>query len=125
MDGPLEGEGGPAEEAYALGRMHEAGTVSPEHVAKVVALLDRGDRRYGPLTAVGQIGGREAIPRLLEILEEDRGMGRKEAASLLGEFRVREAVPALLRLLRMGSEDERKSAHCALESVAGFQDPDE
>ena len=69
--------------------------------------------------ALAQLGAREAIPRLAELLEDDRPGVRRAALRALGRLRAREALD---RCRRLASEEESDAVRVAAQAVVMLMD---
>ena len=74
---------------------------------------------------LGRMGAREAVPTLLELLDEESAQKRKLAAWTLGYIGqgAVEAIPALLVTVRDSNEGVKQMAREALEKISPFSTP--
>ena len=98
-----------------------AQTKDPRALAPILAGLkdERMPVRWSAVEALGDLGNREAVPRLLELLhkEEAYRWNRRLAVSALGNLRDPRAVPPLLELLKDEDEFLRKITLFALKKI--------
>jgi HEAT repeat protein len=69
--------------------------------------------------ALGQLGATEAIPRLVELLEDHRPGKRRAALRALGRLRAREALD---RCRRMLAEEESDAVRLAAQAALILMD---
>ena len=92
-------------------------TKSPQAVPYLKPLLENKDKEELhaiTITVLGEIGGHEIIPTLLQTLERSNDLVRVRAALALGEFRTEKAVPHFLKLLKDENETLRATAASSL-----------
>jgi HEAT repeat protein len=74
---------------------------------------------------LGRTGAREAVPTLLELLQDESIQNRRLAAWTLGNIGqgAVEAIPALLVAVRDSNEGVKQMAREALEKISPFTTP--
>lgn len=102
--------------ARALGR---SGT--PQALAPLLDALqdDHIAVRWSAVESLGELGNREAVPQLLELLDKEEAYrwNRRLVVSALGNLRDPKAVPALVELLKDEDEFLRKITLFALKKI--------
>jgi HEAT repeat protein len=90
----------------------------------ILQSMDNTDEqvRYIAIQAIGNLGDKRAIPRLLQTLQADRNTYlRQKAAVALAQLGAQEAAPLLQEMLANGTAAEQKAAKEALGVLASFR----
>lgn len=84
------------------------------HLKKILENKDKEELHAITITVLGEIGGLEIIPTLLQALESSNDLVRIRAALALGELRTDQAVSHFLKILEDGNESLRAIAASSL-----------
>jgi len=88
-----------------------------------VSLLEKidGENRDAAVWALGRIGDPGSLRTLVDALEDDRWLVRRQAAEALGNLEADGAVPALRQALEDSEPVVREWAARSLETLTGVQ----
>jgi len=84
------------------------------HLKEILENKDKKELHAVTVTVLGEIGGDEIFPTLLQALESSNDLVRVRAALALGELRTEKAVPHFLKLIKDGNESLRAIAASSL-----------
>lgn len=100
----------------ATGQWSEAAKLGPAAIEPLVAALKHPRSRNNAIETLVSIGS-QALPTLIELLDDEVPTTRTAAAEALGDLGDEQAIPTLLKCLSDGDLNLRRSSFNALEQL--------
>lgn len=100
----------------------EAARLGPNAIEPLVAALKNGNTRTQAMEALISIGS-QALPTLIEMLDDDGPGMRISAAEALGDIGDEQAIPPLLEAFKNGDLNLRRAAFNSLEQLGWKPQP--